>query len=241
MNINQRRSIIAKLISHVWSVIRGSVGGITYFAGPGNTILARTKTAPVNPGTDWQGIVRESLVNAAALWKEVLTPAQRDDWDLYASTLAPSGPLGPYSLTGQQAFIQSYVTQGWFERNGAAVVPSVNPPVISGFLDVGGYQLTDRVNPGAGFQLEAQNHAVEDAIIQVQLSGAWTDAKHFYRGPWQNPPQFFDIAGGTSSSFDIDVEPPDFYYFARIKALSAQAPYRTQQAIILRHVSAAIP
>lgn len=227
---------MAKLISPVWSIIRGSIAGTTYLSGPSNTIIARQKTAPVNPASGPQSIIREGLVNASALWKEVIDADGHEKWNAYAATLSPSGPLGPYEVTGQNAFIQAYVTAFWMEQWGASITPGVDAPDLTGYLDVGGYLLVDRVSAGTGFQLNATNYSGEAAVISVQLSNAWTESKNFFKGPWDPEPQFFDIAASTSSSFDVDTSNAGYYKFARIKAISAEPPLRTQNATIQRHI-----
>jgi len=233
---------MAKLISPVWSIIRGSIAGTTYLSGPNNTIIARQKTAPVNPGSEYQSFVREAMIEAAALWKEVLTPVERDDWALYASTLSPSGPLGPYKLTGQNAFLQSYISAKWIEMQGGTIAIDVDPPVIPGFLDTGAYTIVPRVNAGTGVQLNVVNYATEDVTIGVQTSGPWKESKNFYRGPWDNNNnQFFDMSGSSSSSFDVNTDEENEYYFFRIKAVTANPPLRTQSAVIKRHITNTIP
>jgi hypothetical protein len=229
---------MAKIISPVWSIIRGSIAGTTYLSGPNNSIIARQKTAPVNPQTTPQAYIRDAIKEAAALWKEVMTNSDREKWSVYAATLSLSGPLGPYTISGQQAFIQSYSTAVWAQKWGFTPVPSVDPPDISGFLDTAGYQIEARVNAGTGVQLNAVNYAGEAVSVIVQVSGPWNESKNFFVGPWDSTAiQGFDLAASTSASFDINTAEDARKYFFRIKALSQAGPIRTQPATILSGVS----
>lgn len=232
---------MAKLISPVWSIIRGSIAGTTYLSGSGNTIIARQKTAPTNPQTESQSVIRGGYVEASALWKEVITKDDHDKWDLYAATLSLPGPLGNYNITGQQAFMMAYTSAKWFENNGGNVVPGIDPPLVSGLLDVGDYNFVDRINMGTGVQLNAVNYSGDDASIQVQISGPWKESKRFYKGPWDNANiQFFDLDASTSSSFDVDTPEDNAYYFFRVKAITRAVPLRTQRAQIYRHLSSTV-
>jgi hypothetical protein len=232
---------LAKLISPVWSIIRGSIAGTTYLSGPGNTIVARQKTAPVNPQTTAQAFIRDAVKEAAALWKEVMSVDDRTKWDVYAATLSIQGPLGPYGITGQNAFVMSYVTSVWAQKYGFTPVPSVLAPTVSGFLDTGGYSIVARVNAGTGVQLNAVNYAAEPVTIIVQLSGPWNSSKNFFNGPWDpSAIQGFDLAASTSASFDIDTVESARKYFFRIKALSQAGPIRTQSAVILSGMSTTV-
>jgi len=234
---------MAKIISPVWSIIRGSIAGTTYLSGPSGQIIARQRTAPSNPQTHPQGDIRSIMQTAAALWKEVLTSADRSDWADWAKTVVYSGPTGSYSPTGQNMFIGCYALARYCEGQGyGSVAAGTDPPTIAGLLDTGGYFLKDRVSAGTGFQLDVVNYAAEAVTIFIQKSNAWEASKNYFTGPWvhsRNEGQ--DVAASTSASLDIDVPEDGKKYFVRVRAVAQEAPNRIGAPIILSGISSTVP
>lgn len=87
----------------------GSVGGATLSRNKGGMYL-RTRSIPTNPNTPRQQAVRAILGQLASRWTNILTPAQRAAWNLYAQNVTVTNPLGEaIQLSGQQHFIRSNV------------------------------------------------------------------------------------------------------------------------------------
>jgi hypothetical protein len=89
--------------------LSGSVGGTTYARNRfGNYMRSRTK--PVNPGTQAQDNVRTSMSFLTAHWSTVLTAGERIAWATYAAAIAMKNRLGEtVYLTGFNHFVRSNV------------------------------------------------------------------------------------------------------------------------------------
>lgn len=84
--------------------LRGSVGGNTHSRSKyGSTV--RAKTSPIQPRTGHQTGARSQLVNVTNRWSQVLTEAQRLQWNAFALTQPQTNRFGQISyLSGQQWF-----------------------------------------------------------------------------------------------------------------------------------------
>lgn len=70
----------------------------------------RDHVLPADPATAFQVAVRNRFGLLADRWSNVLTPAQRRSWDVYASNVLLAGPLaGRRNVTGQGMYLRSNV------------------------------------------------------------------------------------------------------------------------------------
>lgn len=85
----------------------GSLGATVYSHNSAGAYL-RARSIPVNPNTDRQVAVR-NIVRALSIgWQNTLTQTQRDEWSVYAATLAWQNHLGQtINLTGLNHYIRS--------------------------------------------------------------------------------------------------------------------------------------
>jgi len=91
--------------SQVLTQASGSVGGVTYSHNAGG-MYQRARTIPTNPQSGFQTQVRNAMTELVNAWTEILTPAQRAGWDLYASNVPTTNALGdPINLSGQNWYI----------------------------------------------------------------------------------------------------------------------------------------
>jgi hypothetical protein len=91
--------------SHIATQISGSVGGTTFAHNAGGMYM-RARTVPVNPQTSFQNQARNALTTLVNAWTETLTALQRAAWDLYASNVTVTNPLGDnITNSGQNWYI----------------------------------------------------------------------------------------------------------------------------------------
>ena len=85
----------------------GSIEGTTYSRNRYGSYV-RNRAMPVNPNTSRQQAVRAYLSQLAQRWKDTLTQAQRDAWDVYAANVSVKNALGDdIFLTGFNHYIRS--------------------------------------------------------------------------------------------------------------------------------------
>lgn len=114
-----------KIKSALLTSASGSIGGMTAASNRGGMYL-RARTKPVNPNTARQQLVRQYLGQLSNTWS-LLTQAQRDSWNLYASSVAMTDSAGAtIKISGQNHYIRSNAPR---LQAGLAVV-SVAPSVF---------------------------------------------------------------------------------------------------------------
>jgi len=218
------------------SVIRGSVGGLTYTANQFQSIVMRARVSPVNPGSQTQAIIRLAMGAGNTAW-ELATQATRDQWAAYAQSLVFNGPLGPYSVPGRQVALAQYALSGYCAEMGVTEIPSplMTPPVEAGFLGIGPVTPVVLQTPGTGFEFQITNPNDEDMVALAWISLKQPDSRNRYKGPW-NPGYFtsVEVDQGTSDSLVVDDLPADGIYFVRLRSLSSDAPRRMSSAQIYR-------
>ena len=85
----------------------GSIAGNTFARNRyGNYVRAKTK--PINPNTERQGTIRNSVSALVEAWNDILSDAQRVGWNLYASSVAMTNKLGEtVHLSGFNHYVRS--------------------------------------------------------------------------------------------------------------------------------------
>ena len=102
--------------------IRGSIGGKVYSRNRYGPYI-RTRVKPVNPNTARQQAARLNFADCAVQWSNVLTPAQRTAWNLYASSVAVTNRLG------QQIFLSGF---NMYLRSNTAILQVAGTKVAPG-------------------------------------------------------------------------------------------------------------
>jgi len=86
---------------------RGSIGGQTASRNRFGNYL-RARITPVNPQSSRQNVVRAIIQLLSQAWSNILTQAQRDAWEVYASNIVRQNKLGAQIfLTGFNHYIRS--------------------------------------------------------------------------------------------------------------------------------------
>lgn len=120
------------LVSPLVSVISGKVGNIVFMKGSQGGPDCRSRVIPANPQSADQLLVRNYLATAAQAWRDTLTQQQRDDWEVYASTLSTTNTIGAtVNWSGIDAFCASYSLM-----LRATVTPVLDAPIGQGFAPV---------------------------------------------------------------------------------------------------------
>jgi hypothetical protein len=231
---------MARLLSPIASVIRGSVAGLTFAANQYHQIIVRQKTAPVNPATTNQTLIRNSFAAGATAWLD-MTQTQRDGWDAWAQTVNFSGPMGDYNVPGRQnfmaiwSFIQYLTARGLY-----AFSPAVTVPAKSGRPTVSSISLVDAVAPDVGFSISITNDLDEDLVCYAERSGAFTESRNNYKGPFlPETGQAVSCPASTSARIDFYDLPEDNVYFVKLRFIVEDPPHRLSIDHILRAVSKA--
>lgn len=232
---------MARILSPVWSMIRGSIGGITYFANQFHQIVARVRTAPVQPNTNAQTIIKAALEFASDTWLQMSDVAQ-NAWDLYARGTPFAGPLGPYTVPGRQMFMAGCSLSSYIAVSGFAAPSLVTtPPIGSGFLNLKNVNPVAPDGPGTGIALTIGAETLTDCCCLVEISRAFTSARKRFKGPWNIAMcQGVVIPKNTSVKIDFLGLVEDAIYFTRVKAVGDDAPCRISAAFINRHVAEVI-
>lgn len=87
----------------------GSVGGMTLSHNTGGLYL-RARTIPTDPSTIYQTAIRNAMSQLTSRWSAILTPAQREAWDVYASNVTITNRLGdPTTISGLSHYTRSNI------------------------------------------------------------------------------------------------------------------------------------
>lgn len=228
-----------KFLSQVYTVARGSVGGITYTANQFQALIARARVSPVNPNTVRQTMIRSAFSGAEQLWQN-LTDTVRQGWEDYADTLIFSGPTGTYTVPGRQVFVGNIATALYL--NAVLGVPALivtNAPTIPGFLDLENVQTSAPLGPAVtGIGLTADQNGAEDVVIYAARSFAFNPSRNRFKGPMlSHTLDSVTIAAPGTGILDFVGLTVDAIYFTNPRGLTAQAPFRQSAPFFLRHVA----
>ena len=232
---------MARFQSQVYTIIRGSVGGVTYTANQWHQLIARARTSPVNPSTTNQGVIRSAMGQVSSAWKN-LTDAQRQAWDEYAQGCEYSGPMGKYSIPGRQMFcgvlsLAQYIDTR--ELYDLTIVPT--PPVIPGFFGIGPVISSTPITVGTGIALSVGNSTGEDGVALVERSRPFEASRLRYKGPFISETAIAEICTDAASTLvemmELEV---DKIYFTRIRCITEAAPFRISAEYIFRHTAVTI-
>lgn len=221
---------MAKVLSHVWSSISGSVGGITYLNGPHAAIIARARVEPVQPGSIFQSQAKSAWNSAQGTW-ETLSAAVQDLWDDYALTVVHQGKQGNYTVTGRSMFMAGRSLQDYMRLRGL-ISPNLvtTAPVTNGFLLPSGFQLAPPVGIGTGFTIVFDADPVDDTIFFTQVSPSFGKERNFWKGPYVRlRDQATLVVAAASGNIDYLGLTLAKRYFVRVKAVSDDASPRVSQ------------
>jgi hypothetical protein len=233
---------MARVKSHLMSIMRGSVGGITYLSGPNHQIVARVRTSPVNPQTTRQSQMRSEFSGAAARWN-ALTPAQRRDWKNYAETITIENPVDNFVPSGRQMFIGNIGTREYLTVRGITFTDYLDTaPLYPGRLVVENLDVIAPASSHTGFQVQVTNPNPEGIYMYGWISPVQNPARNTYQGKMNSESfESVNIASLGSGVLAFDVGIDDQVFFARIRLISEEAGFRTSAQYQLRCIVSTTP
>lgn len=228
---------MAKAKSHLMSIIRGSVAGVTYLSGPDHQIVMRQRTTPVNPQTTRQSQMRSEFSGAAARWN-ALTDAQRRAWELYAQTVTIENPVDNFSPSGRQLFIGNIGTREYLTVRGITFTDYLDTaPLYNGRLVVENLDIIPPAAGKTGFQVQVTNPNPEGIYLYGFVSPVQNPARLTYQGPFQTESlQYVNIASLGSGVLQFDLALDDDVHFVKVRLISEEAGFRTSALFQLRGV-----
>ena len=235
---------MAKGNSHIFSVLRGSVGGITYLSGRNNAIVARQRTSPIQPNSQFQSLSKVAFASAVAAWEDA-TDQQREDWAAYAQTVTFTGPLGPYQPSGRDLAIAQFQMAAFGVSTGGVIIigdPDMVPPVAAGRLALDAVVIGGLAAPGTGISLSFDNNNGESVIAITRRSLQQSSARNFFKGPFIANSIFgTTVADGNSGTAEYTGLVEDGVYFIHVRLLSSASPRRYSNDFIFRAVAETNP
>jgi len=210
---------MAKIVSPVWSSIRGSIAGTTYLTTSSGAIIARQRVKPVNPGSLYQGYARSALASANAYW-EAAEEAERQGWDQYAAMVGYT--------SGRRAFFAGSSLAGYLNTRFSAVIPQdPQPPVVGNIINISDIVVVQPTGPAEdGLTLNFTNWESEALKVLVQVSPAFNPTRNYWKGPWDaSKAVVVDAASLSAGTHDFELIVGQKYFF-KVRAVTADGPLR---------------
>ena len=235
-----------RMLSHIASKMRGSVGGLTYLSNSYHQIVCRIRTTPTNPMTGNQTTARSAFAGAQTSWR-LATQVIRDGWDAYAASCHYSGPLGSYTVPGRQMFTSVFQLIHYIIARGlaaAAPVWTTASPVTGGFLNISDIVAVAPTGPGTGIAISVSNLEAFAALAFIQISRPFEATRMSYKGPWDTTltGTMAKLCPATvSTKIEILTLTVAKVYFVRIRMISNVAPFKLGPQYILRCVAVTVP
>jgi len=218
---------MARMTSHIASVIRGSVGGLTYSANQFYQIICKTRSAPVQPNTTAQSRVKAAFTQSSTDWL-VQIQAVRDAWNAYAEGLVYSGPLGEYAVSGRSVFMSNIGFLNYLLSRGILFSSAQKTaPVEPGFLGIGAVTIGVPSVAGIGFNVDIDNPNVEDVKAVMYRSHSFNPTRERFKGPFlTNSLETMDIETLSSENVDFLNLELGKIYFLRLRLIVDDGPKR---------------
>lgn len=175
-----------KFLSQITSATSGSVNGLTAAHNRGGRYF-RARVIPTNPSTARQMQTRSFLTTAATQWTTLATAVIRNAWNLYATNVPVTNPLGEaIQLSGQQWFIAATSFALDADQSDLTLSYPLAAPTI---FDRGSLNFEDAtLGVGGGLAASILGTAIGGAAgsaIQVQMGRPQNPSVSFFKGPWR--------------------------------------------------------
>lgn len=205
-----------KIKSALATQMSGSIGGMTGSHNAGGMYL-RARAIPVNTNTQFQQQVRTSLTAQVTIWTEILSPAQREAWELYAENVPVVDALGDArNLSGQNWFIAANTPRGQLNlkfSTGLSLVQTAPGTFDRGdFTTPSGLSIEETGNIEFEFE-NTDNWANESGSVMLVFMGRpRNESRKFFGGPYRlvgvvegddsvAPTSPFTISSGDQAAF----------------------------------------
>jgi len=183
------------LISGLPSDARGKIGGFVFSRNASGTYI-RTKVSPVQPRTPAQLAVREAVTWCAQYWRDVMTPAMRLAWEMYAKTTPLPDVFGKRLPRKGLAMFLRY--NSFLRRCG--ITPVTTAPPIGGECGMPFGPLTGTDAGGVKLTTLVPTLASGDLVAVSLCSAPMSQARNYYSGPWQYK---FNLTSATVYPIEI--------------------------------------
>jgi hypothetical protein len=233
---------MAKVLSSILTIARGSVGGLTFTGNQFAQIIMRAKTCPVNPKTTNQSLVRQAMAGAANHWNTI-GDLERQKWNDYAATLTFTGPLGEYAVPGRDIMVGNLGFVLYCNNFlGTPLSPDYTGPSGFGFFKFDSIVTADPSSGNTGVALSITNNTGEDAHVLVSRSHAFGPARLRYKGPFlSSTNQFVPVPDSTSVLVEFTGLTAGDYHFMRIRGVSTETEHRLTAEQIFRMQAVTVP
>lgn len=241
---------MAYAVSHLMSLMRGSVAGVTYLSNQFHQIVMRQRTSPVQPNTAWQVGIRTAFNAAESIW-EGLTEAQRDDWRFYALSCVYPGPGGDYNVPGRQLFIGTLALVLYADGiSPDTFITDVSAPLIAGWFNPSLVQAGTYSGLSQGIQVDVGIPTGRAALAVVDISIAYNPTRTRFKGPWISSQKTIALAPAAATTFipiDRAIGTIGQAIFSRTRIFTAAAdpgvpePHSLAFPVHLRHICEAAP
>jgi hypothetical protein len=169
------------------TALSGKVGGNVFSHNAGGAYV-RTLAIPTNPNSPQQQAVRNAVAGLSNNWNNVLTPAQRAEWETYAENVKLTNRIGEQAnVSGMAMFVRSNVAR---IQTGADIVldgPGIfnlgshTPPTLSNASEA--TQTVD-LNFSGALPLDPWTNEVGGFMFGY-VSRPQNPSINFFRGPYR--------------------------------------------------------
>lgn len=226
---------MAKGLSQVFTVIRGSTGGVVYTANRGGAIITRARVTPVNTVTPPRTQIKSDFTTIVAAWED-LSEADREGWNQYALSLYRTSPVGTRQYSGREAFMATMVFgQNCYSKGLLLTPPETDPPLDFGFLPISlqGYEILSA--PGTGFQIVGTNISSHDVYVVTGMTGPVPATRHSFKGPYlADSFASTSVDAGDPIAIPITGLVANDWHFVKVRAITKVKPFIISQEVVFR-------
>jgi hypothetical protein len=217
---------MAKIISPVWSSVRGSIAGTTYLTTASGQIIARQRTRPTQPDSPNQNLAREALSMAAADWNN-LTEVLRQAWNVAAVTF---GETGRHLWIGGRSLLQ-YI--GIRNLLATPIVFLTDAPTIGSRPSFNAVQSTPALPTSNTIEVTINNLQKVRTVYLIDVSPPFTQTRNFWKGPWATSQSVSILTASLGSQ---KAEIPNLvagaWYMVRIRPVYAPVSPDTLKGVV---------
>lgn len=225
---------MAKLLSHTFSTIKGSVGDLTYKSNQHAQIIVYPRQTPLQPNTTYQLWYRNAVRDAASMWNTA-PESTRQLWNAYAPHISNHGPLGPIPYTGRTLFM-GWITTSLYHRhlNPYLATVSAQCPSIARRIHFRFRYRQTQPPPSTRFLFTIYNFDTEPVAFSIIQSPPLSPTRLRYKGPW-DPSTSSNYYLQPNTSINMWVYPPipGATYFFCCRCWSRYNPHRANRWFII--------
>jgi len=174
---------------------RGSIAGNVFSRNRSGAYI-RSRTKPVNPNTTRQSGVRALMSTISQNWNNVLTQAQRDAWETFASNVSEQNRLGEdINLTGFNQYVKSNMAAQNAGLSAIAAAPTIfTKPGEDNSFAVAVSEASQEIT--VTFDDTADWCDEDGGAMILQMGIPQNESINFFDGPWR----FADSIDGDSTT-----------------------------------------